>query len=69
MRAKWFRDRFRLGNSFYNTKAGHKHSGLEQDFPMEAASECREGHAWTGNPAWPVRTTGSHCQQLPRILL
>lgn len=30
-----------FGNSFYETKAGHKHSGLEQDFLLEAAEECR----------------------------
>jgi len=55
-----------FGNSFYNTKVGHKHSGLKQDFLMETASECRrrgirtlayyslcwEGHAWSENPAW-----------------
>ena len=55
-----------FGNSFYNTKAGHKHSGLARDFLMEAATECRrrgirtlayyslcwEGRAWNQNPAW-----------------
>ncbi|MBD3292548.1 MAG: hypothetical protein GF393_06460, partial [Armatimonadia bacterium] len=30
-----------FGNSFYDTEAGHKHSGLENDFLMEAAEECR----------------------------
>jgi len=30
-----------FGNSFYNTEAGHKHSGLEKDFLYEAAAECR----------------------------
>ena len=30
-----------FGNSFYNTRVGHKHSGLPQDFLMEAATECR----------------------------
>ena len=31
-----------FGNSFYNTTVGHKHSGLENDFLMEAAGECRK---------------------------
>lgn len=31
-----------FGNSFYNTKVGHKHSGLPNDFLMEAATECRK---------------------------
>ncbi|MCF7853183.1 MAG: alpha-L-fucosidase [Candidatus Pacebacteria bacterium] len=31
-----------FGNSFYNTKVGHKHSGLENDFLREAAEECRK---------------------------
>ncbi len=31
-----------FGNSFYNTKAGHKHAGLEADFLMETAVECRK---------------------------
>ena len=58
-----------FGNSFYNTSAGHKHSGLPQDFLMEAATECRQrgirtlayyslccdGHAWNENPAWRFR--------------
>ena len=26
-----------FGNSFYNTRVGHKHSGLANDFLMEAA--------------------------------
>ena len=30
-----------FGNAFYNTRVGHKHSGLEQDFLMETAAECR----------------------------
>lgn len=30
-----------FGNSFYDTTAGHKHSGLKQDFLLEAAEECR----------------------------
>ena len=55
-----------FGNSFYNTRAGHKHRGLEADFLMETASECRrrgirtlayyslcwDKRAWDGNPAW-----------------
>ena len=58
-----------FGNSFYNTKVGHKHSGLPNDFLMEAAAECRgrgirtaayyslcwEKHAWVENPAWRVK--------------
>ena len=36
-----------FGNSFYDTKAGHKHEGLEQDFLMEAASECRRRGIFT----------------------
>ncbi len=31
-----------FGNSFYNTQAGHKHSGLPGDFLREAAEECRK---------------------------
>ncbi len=30
-----------FGNSFYNTRVGHKHAGLPNDFLMEAAEECR----------------------------
>lgn len=55
-----------FGNSFYNTQVGHKHSGLEQDFLMETATECRkrgirtlayysmcwDKHAWDENPDW-----------------
>ena len=55
-----------FGNSFYNTKVGHKHSGLPNDFLMEAAEECRkqgirtiayysfcwDKHAWDDNPDW-----------------
>ncbi|MFW5995254.1 MAG: beta-galactosidase trimerization domain-containing protein, partial [Spirochaetia bacterium] len=36
-----------FGNSFYDTRAGHKHSGLEEDFLMEAASECRRRGIFT----------------------
>lgn len=36
-----------FGNSFYDTKAGHKHEGLEQDFLMDAASECRKRGIFT----------------------
>ena len=36
-----------FGNSFYNTNAGHKHSGLPQDFLMEAATECRKRGIFT----------------------
>lgn len=36
-----------FGNSFYDTKAGHKHSGLQQDFLMEAAGECRRRGIFT----------------------
>ncbi len=31
-----------FGNSFYHTRVGHKHSGLPNDFLMEAAVACRE---------------------------
>ncbi|MCX7014102.1 MAG: alpha-L-fucosidase [Candidatus Sumerlaeota bacterium] len=55
-----------FGNSFYNTRVGHKHAGLEQDFLMETAAECRrrgirtlayyslcwEKRAWDENPDW-----------------
>lgn len=55
-----------FGNSFYNTTVGHKHAGLEADFLMETAAECRsqgirtiayfsfcwDKHAWDDNPAW-----------------
>jgi len=58
-----------FGNSFYNTKVGHKHAGLPQDFLMEAAGECRQRNirtlayyslccdkrAWDENPAWRWR--------------
>ncbi|OPZ22857.1 MAG: hypothetical protein BWZ10_00201 [candidate division BRC1 bacterium ADurb.BinA364] len=30
-----------FGNSFYDTRVGHKHEGLAGDFLMEAAAECR----------------------------
>ncbi len=36
-----------FGNSFYDTKAGHKHSGLEKDFLMETSSECRKRGIFT----------------------
>ncbi len=36
-----------FGNSFYNTRVGHKHEGLEADFLMEAASECRRRGIFT----------------------
>jgi hypothetical protein len=36
-----------FGNSFYTTVAGHKHAGLEQDFLMETASECRRRGIFT----------------------
>jgi len=55
-----------FGNSYYNTKVGHKHTGLEQDFLMEASAECRkrkirtlayyslfwDTHAWIENIQW-----------------
>ncbi len=55
-----------FGNSFYNTKTGHKHSGLEQDFLLETAAECKkrgirtlayysltvDKHAYDNNPGW-----------------
>ena len=55
-----------FGNSFYNTQVGHKHSGLENDFLMECAVECRkhdirtiayysfcwDKRAWDENPSW-----------------
>ena len=55
-----------FGNSFYNTAVGHKHSGLAEDFLMEAAGECRkrgirtlayyslcvDKHAHDANPDW-----------------
>ena len=58
-----------FGNSFYDTTAGHKHSGLEEDFLMEAATECRQRNirtlayysvcvdkrAWNENPAWRLQ--------------
>ena len=58
-----------FGNSFYNTRAGHKHAGLPQDFLMETASECRDRgirtlayyslccdkRAWDENPGWRWR--------------
>lgn len=36
-----------FGNSFYDTKAGHKHDGLPQDFLLETASECRKRGIFT----------------------
>ncbi len=36
-----------FGNSFFNTRTGHKHSGLEPDFLMEAAAECRKRGIFT----------------------
>ncbi len=36
-----------FGNSFYNTKCGHKHSGLKEDFLMETALECRKRGIFT----------------------
>jgi len=58
-----------FGNSFYNTRVGHKHAGLEQDFLMEAAGECQrhgirtlayyslcwDKRAWDENPDWRLR--------------
>lgn len=55
-----------FGNSFYNTRVGHKHTGLENDFLMEAATECRKRgiftyayyslctdvHAYEDHPNW-----------------
>ena len=55
-----------FGNSFYNTRVGHKHAGLPQDFLMEAATECRkrgirtlayyslctDKRSWDSNPSW-----------------
>ncbi len=55
-----------FGNSYYNTKAGHKHQRLPQDLLMETACECRmrgiktlayyslcwDKRAWDENPAW-----------------
>ncbi|MFP4028102.1 MAG: alpha-amylase family protein [Candidatus Brocadiia bacterium] len=55
-----------FGNSFYDTKVGHKHAGLEQDFLKSAAAECRrrdiktlayyslcvDKRAWDANPDW-----------------
>ncbi len=55
-----------FGNSFYNTAVGHKHSGLDQDFLMQAATEARKNgirtlayyslcvdkHAYDHNPDW-----------------
>ncbi|MBN1676675.1 MAG: alpha-L-fucosidase [Kiritimatiellae bacterium] len=31
-----------FGNSFYDTRVGHKHTGLPNDFLREAAEECRK---------------------------
>lgn len=36
-----------FGNSFYDTKVGHKHAGLAADFLMEAATECRRRGMFT----------------------
>jgi hypothetical protein len=36
-----------FGNSFYNTRAGHKHSGLEADFLRETAERCRRAGIFT----------------------
>ncbi len=36
-----------FGNSFYNTKVGHKHSGLKEDFLMETAIECEKNDIFT----------------------
>ncbi len=36
-----------FGNSFYDTKVGHKHAGLAADFLMEAATECRRRGIFT----------------------
>ena len=55
-----------FGNAFYNTRVGHKHAGLPQDFLMETATECRrrgirtlayyslcvDKRSWDANPAW-----------------
>lgn len=58
-----------FGNSFYDTRVGHKHRGLEADFLRETAAECRrrgirtlayyslcwEKRAWDENPDWRWR--------------
>lgn len=31
-----------FGNCFYNTRVGHKHSGLKEDFLLETSEECRK---------------------------
>ncbi len=55
-----------FGNSFYNTRVGHKHAGLAQDFLRETATECRrrgirtlayyslcvDKRSWDANPNW-----------------
>ncbi len=55
-----------FGNSYFDTIVGHKHSGLEQDFLLETATECRrrgirtlayyslcvDKRAFDENPAW-----------------
>ena len=55
-----------FGNSFYNTRVGHKHAGLAQDFLLETATECRkrgirtlayyslctDKRSWDAHPGW-----------------
>lgn len=36
-----------FGNSFYNTRVGHKHAGLKHDFLMESATECAKHDIFT----------------------
>lgn len=36
-----------FGNSFYNTKVGHKHAGLKEDFLMEVTTKCKENDIFT----------------------
>lgn len=55
-----------FGNAYYNTRVGHKHAGLAQDFLLETATECRkrgirtlayyslcvDKRAWDAHPGW-----------------
>lgn len=54
------------GNSYYNTKVGHRHPAMKEDFLAAMIRECHahdigviahysshDGGAWSGGPRWP----------------
>lgn len=57
------------GNSYYNTRAGHKHSGLEQDMLGELVQECKRHNIYviayySMGTDWYASTTYPDWQQV-----